>query len=47
MPKFKNLIDSICWWKYGAREHSSIADGSENLYNHLGNQFEGFSENWQ
>jgi hypothetical protein len=28
------------------REHSSTADGSPNLYNHFGNQFGCFSENW-
>ena len=28
-------------------EHSSIAGGSANLYNHFGNQFGGFSENWE
>jgi hypothetical protein len=27
------------------REHSSIAGGSANLYNHSGNQFGGFSDN--
>ena len=28
-------------------EHSSIAGGSANLYNHFGNQFGSFSENWE
>jgi hypothetical protein len=28
-------------------ENSSIAGGSANLYNHFGNQFGGFSENWK
>jgi hypothetical protein len=28
-------------------KHSSIAGGSENLYNHSGNQFGGFSEDWE
>jgi hypothetical protein len=28
-------------------EHSSIAGGNVNLYNHFGNQFGGFSENWE
>ena len=28
-------------------EPSSIAGGSEDLYNHSGNQFGGFSENWE
>ena len=27
------------------REHSSIAGGGTNLYNHFGNQFDSFSEN--
>jgi hypothetical protein len=27
--------------------HSSIAHGTANLYYHSGNQFGGFSENWQ
>jgi hypothetical protein len=28
-------------------EHSSIAGRSANLYNHSGNQFGSFSENWE
>jgi hypothetical protein len=28
-------------------EHSSIAGGSANLYNHSGNQFGVFSETWE
>jgi hypothetical protein len=28
-------------------EHSSIADGGANLYNHFENHFSGFSENWE
>jgi hypothetical protein len=28
------------------RDHSFIAGGSENLYNHFGNQFGSFLENW-
>jgi hypothetical protein len=28
-------------------DHSSIAGGNENLYNHFGNQFGGFSKNWE
>jgi hypothetical protein len=31
----------------GQGEHSSIAGVSANLYNLFGNQFEGFSENWE
>jgi hypothetical protein len=29
------------------REHSSIAGGSTNKFNHSGNQSGGFSENWE
>jgi hypothetical protein len=29
------------------KEHSSIAGGSANLYNHFGNQFGSFSKNWE
>jgi hypothetical protein len=28
-------------------EHSSIASRSANLYKNIGNQFGGFSENWE
>jgi hypothetical protein len=28
-------------------EHSSIAGGIAKFYNHYGNQFGGFSENWE
>jgi hypothetical protein len=28
-------------------EHSSIAGGNANLYNHYGNQYGGFSERWK
>jgi hypothetical protein len=28
-------------------EHSSISGGIANLYNHSGNQAEGYSENWK
>jgi hypothetical protein len=28
-------------------KHFSIADGSANLYNHFGNQSDGFSANWE
>jgi hypothetical protein len=28
-------------------EHSSIADGIANLYNHSGNYSGGYSENWK
>ena len=30
-----------------SREHSSTAGGSANLYSHFGNQYGGFSENWE
>ena len=29
------------------RKYSSTAGGNTNLYNHFGNQFSGFSENWE
>jgi hypothetical protein len=29
------------------REHSSIVGVSANKYNHLGNKYSGFSENWK
>jgi hypothetical protein len=28
-------------------EHTSISGGSANLSNYSGNQFDGFSENWE
>jgi hypothetical protein len=28
-------------------DHSSIAGGSKKFYSHFGNQYSGFSENWQ
>jgi hypothetical protein len=28
------------------KEYSSIDDGSANFYSHFGNQYDGFSENW-
>jgi hypothetical protein len=28
-------------------EHSSTADGNTKLYNHFGNQFGSFAENWE
>ena len=31
--------------EYG--ENSSIAGGNANLYNHFGNQYGGFSKNWE
>jgi hypothetical protein len=39
MAKIKTSSDSTCWQGYVAREHSSIAGGSANLYYHSGNQF--------
>jgi hypothetical protein len=29
------------------REHCSIAGGNAKLYNHFGNQFASFQENWE
>jgi hypothetical protein len=40
-----NSSDSIYAEDLKQGEHSSIADGSINLYNHSGNQFGIFSEN--
>jgi hypothetical protein len=31
----------------GQGEHCTIAGGNANLYYHFGNQFGGFSENWE
>ena len=28
-------------------EYSSIAGGNANFYNHFGNQYDGFSEDWE
>ena len=46
MAKIKNTDDSSCWKGCGVRE-TSIAGGSTNLYNYSGNQYGGFSENWE
>jgi hypothetical protein len=47
MAEIKTSSDSSCWQDVEQGEHSSIADGSANLYNHLGNQFDSFLENWE
>jgi hypothetical protein len=52
MAKIKNSRDSTCWGGCGEeKENSSIAWGgggkSADLHNHFGNQFVGFSENWE
>jgi hypothetical protein len=47
MSEIKTTKDSSCSWGCGAREHSSIAGGSANLYNHHGNQYGGSSGNWE
>jgi hypothetical protein len=45
MTKIKYSSDSTCWQGCKQGEHSSIADGSTNLYSNFGNQFGGFLEN--
>ena len=47
MTKIKNSRDSTCCKDMEQGEHSSIAGGNANIYNHLGNQFGGFSESWE
>ena len=44
MAKIRNTIDSLCWRGCGILLH---AGGSVNLYSHFGNQYGGFSENWE
>jgi hypothetical protein len=47
MAKFKNSSDIAHAGKDVEQgENSSISGRSINLYNHYGNQFGGFSENW-
>jgi hypothetical protein len=46
MAKKKNSGDSRCWQGVEKQEHSSIAGGIASWYNHSGNQFSSFSENW-
>ena len=45
MSKIKNSATAHAGKNVEQGEHSSIAGGSANLYNHSGNQFGGFSEN--
>jgi hypothetical protein len=45
MPKIKNSGDSRCW-RGCEEEHSSIAAGIANWYNHSGNESGSSSENW-
>ena len=45
--KIKNTNDAYAGEDVQEGEHSSIAGEKENLYNHFGNQYGGFSENWQ
>jgi hypothetical protein len=47
MAKIKNSRDSRCWQGCESREPSSNAARSANVYNHVGNQFSTFSENWE
>jgi hypothetical protein len=47
IAKIRNSSDSTCWQGYMEKgKHSSIAVGIANLYNHFGNWFGDFSENW-
>ena len=45
MAKIKTQVTTDAGEDVEQGEHSSIACGSANLYNHVGNQFGSFSEN--
>jgi hypothetical protein len=45
MAKIKNQVTADACEDV-EKEQSSIAGGIANLYNHFGNQYGGFSENW-
>jgi hypothetical protein len=47
MAEIKNLRHSTFWQGCGARGTLLHFWGSANLYNHSGNQFDSFSENWK
>jgi hypothetical protein len=47
MAKIKNSGDSNTGKDVEKEEHSSIAGGIANWYNHSGNQSGGSSENWK
>ena len=47
MTKIKNTNDSLCWRGFGVRGTLCIAGENANLYNHSGNQYGSFSENWK
>ena len=47
MAKIKNTNDSSRWRKCGARKTLLHCWWECNLYSHFGNQYDGFSENWE
>jgi hypothetical protein len=47
MAKIKTTGDNTCWRGCEKEEHSSMAGGIVNLYNHSENQCGGFSECWK
>jgi hypothetical protein len=47
MAKLKTSGDNTCCVDVEQKEHSSIAGGIINWYNHFENQSEGSSENWK
>jgi len=47
MAKIKTLGDNHIGKEVEKEEHSTIAGGTANWYNHSGNQFGGSSENWK
>jgi hypothetical protein len=44
MAKVKNSSESTHWQGYEAREHSNLADGKANLFNHSRNPFGSFQK---
>ena len=47
MTKIKIMRTSYVKEDVELGEHSSTAGGSGNLYSHFGNQYGGFSEDWE
>jgi hypothetical protein len=47
MAKIKTQVTAQAGEYVEKEKHSSIVSGSANLYNHYGNQFGSFSENWE
>ena len=43
----KDLMTALAVKDMEQEKHSCIGSGSANMYNHFGNQFDGFSENWE